>query len=240
MSSPNLPPIPQIPPIPDIPAIPDDQQPAAKKRAWWFWGLIGCAGLLVVGTFVLAVVAAIAIPAIMKAMDNNRQQVTTVNQPVQPPFGQAPQQTPQAGAFPANLTGAGQAVAPTAPTGQAAGQGVSNAWPSDPSGQPINAPAWIPYYPNANGANRLKETVDNRGVRRGGLSFSTADSDQAVIAFYRERLTALGMQGKEWFEQETNSRMYEARSADNSRSLTVGASTISGITIVGFGYQSAN
>ena len=55
---------------------------------------------------------------------------------------------------------------------------------------PDNLPAFAPVYP---GAVVTASVTGNSGEAKGMVAFTTADSDEAVIAFYRDKAKASGM-----------------------------------------------
>ena len=104
---------------------------------------------------------------------------------------------------------------------------------------PAAGPEWLPAYPNAKNVTQVAGKAE-AGWNTGGLSFSTSDTEETVIRFYRERLTALGIPGQQSYDQATENRMYTAQTSDGTRYISVGASRAGRTTIVGIGYRSKN
>jgi cytoskeletal protein RodZ len=238
MSSSNIPP---IPPIPSFPPLPPSEKPVENKRRWWLWGLVGCGGLIV-GLVIIGIVAAIAIPMIMKARNANNDQAAYQSQttmmadqqaPAQPPTSQEQAPLPE-NAMPAQPA---EATAPPAapPTGQ---EPAAQSAPQAPTGPTVGA-GWLPAYPHARNVTQVGGSVE-AGWKTGGLSYSTSDNEQTVIRFYQEQLTALGIPGQESYDESTKNHMYNAQTADGSRYVSVGASRVGNTTIVGIGYRSKN
>lgn len=235
MSSSNIPP---IPPIPSFPPLPPSEQPAENKRRWWLWGLIGCGGLIV-GIIIIGIVAAIAIPLIIKAR--------TANQDRAAYQGQTTMMADQGAAQSQAPAGQEQALLPESVMPERPGQGtVQPATPltgQEPTVQPTSGPTvgpgWLPAYPNARNVTQVGGTPE-AGWNTGGLSYATSDTEQTVIRFYRERLTPLGIAGQQSYDEATKNHMYNAQTSDGSRYVSVGASRVGNTTIVGIGYRSKN
>jgi hypothetical protein len=221
-----------LPPVPG-------QQPAARKSRWWLYGLMGCGGILVV--IVLVVVAGgaylwtkvpknesemiakiieMANPNVeVLTMDTGAGIVTVRDKKTGETFSWNLEDVKQ-GKFSVTKDGKTESL-----TFSAEGDlKIETEQGTATFGANVHSlPDWVPAYP---GAKPEGGTTSIEGDKlTGRIGYSTADQPDDVIAFYQERLEALGLEpDQDQVDATATMALFTAVSSDETRKVTVMAS----------------
>jgi hypothetical protein len=206
-----------VPPVPPVPGEP----PKPKKRSWWLYGLIGCAGIIVIG---IIVAVAGGMWLWNKVPKNENEAVAFIVEKANPDLEVLSVDT-NAGTISVRNKKTGEHLTMSlddAKNGKFTietdkGKAVIGA------GAIENIPSWVAIYPGSKPEGGF--SGEEQGKKTGVMSFTTSDSVSQVIDFYKEKLAAEGLEPQEQggFTGTESFSVFTARSPDERRTVSVSA-----------------
>ncbi len=223
--------------VPPVPPAQTSAQPPQKKSKWWLYGLIGCGGLIVI---IVVVVVALTAYVWNKVPKTGAEFAAKAIEMANPDV-EVVKLDEATGSITVKNKKTGKTVTMTLDEAKE-GKFSFKSDDSDESvtfgaGASDQLPSWVTPYPGATAQGGI--SGQKQGANSGSLSYSTTDSVAQVIAFYKEKLPAQGLELKDDAQMPATDSfaMVVAKSADEKRSVTVSASSADGKTAIQLAYE---